>query len=357
MDFFKYKCPVCDEQFKKGDDIVVCPECGTPHHRECYDEKGKCFYDDKHSEDFSFDEVLNENNENESVENDENQNNENVICPACGSENHKTMFFCTKCGYPINTQDKNKQDNNNSENADKNTDQNFPPFGMPFDGNVQQINMVFDPMAGLKNEDNIGENVTAGECAKFVGKNTPYFLRVFNNIKKFSNSRFNFSAAIFSGTYFLYRKMYLIGCIITAIVLALNVFSTFIMLTPAFAEITAVVEENAVNYSTMSLYTFDMNSHLFDGLSQADKLLYFAPSALIFLDYIIMFTCGFTANRLYYKHCIKKVNKIKNNTDKADLNQALESKGGVNIAIAICVELAFLIITELPNILRFFELL
>lgn len=39
MEFTEYKCPVCDKQFKKGDDIVVCPECGAPHHRECYEKK------------------------------------------------------------------------------------------------------------------------------------------------------------------------------------------------------------------------------------------------------------------------------------------------------------------------------
>lgn len=30
------KCPVCNQEFKDGDDIVTCPVCGTPHHRECY---------------------------------------------------------------------------------------------------------------------------------------------------------------------------------------------------------------------------------------------------------------------------------------------------------------------------------
>lgn len=48
MDFYKYKCPVCNKQFKEGDDIVVCPECGTPHHRECYEQEEHCFYQDKH---------------------------------------------------------------------------------------------------------------------------------------------------------------------------------------------------------------------------------------------------------------------------------------------------------------------
>ena len=34
--FTNEKCPVCNNTFKEDDDIAVCPECGTPHHRECY---------------------------------------------------------------------------------------------------------------------------------------------------------------------------------------------------------------------------------------------------------------------------------------------------------------------------------
>lgn len=48
MDYKKYICPVCNEKFNEDDDIVVCPECGTPHHRSCYFRNGKCFNDDKH---------------------------------------------------------------------------------------------------------------------------------------------------------------------------------------------------------------------------------------------------------------------------------------------------------------------
>ncbi len=42
MDYKGYECPVCHEQFQDGEDIVVCPECGTPHHRACYEENGAC---------------------------------------------------------------------------------------------------------------------------------------------------------------------------------------------------------------------------------------------------------------------------------------------------------------------------
>lgn len=41
-------CPVCLKRFQENDDIIVCPECGTPHHRECYFEKSRCALEDLH---------------------------------------------------------------------------------------------------------------------------------------------------------------------------------------------------------------------------------------------------------------------------------------------------------------------
>lgn len=58
------KCPVCGKEFAEGDDVVSCPECGTPHHRECYKSLGKCVNKDKHGTDF----VYNRNNNEESAD-------------------------------------------------------------------------------------------------------------------------------------------------------------------------------------------------------------------------------------------------------------------------------------------------
>lgn len=41
-------CPVCRERFRDGDDIAVCPECGTPHHRACYLQQNKCGMEELH---------------------------------------------------------------------------------------------------------------------------------------------------------------------------------------------------------------------------------------------------------------------------------------------------------------------
>lgn len=48
------KCPVCGENFKEGDDIIACPECGTPHHRVCYNKTNACANTRMHGTYFSF---------------------------------------------------------------------------------------------------------------------------------------------------------------------------------------------------------------------------------------------------------------------------------------------------------------
>ena len=42
MDLSGIPCPVGGKPFTKDDDIVVCPVCGAPYHRACYQEAGHC---------------------------------------------------------------------------------------------------------------------------------------------------------------------------------------------------------------------------------------------------------------------------------------------------------------------------
>lgn len=54
MKYLNVECPVCSKKFDKDDNVVVCPKCGTPHHRECYEKLGHCVNQEKHSENFSW---------------------------------------------------------------------------------------------------------------------------------------------------------------------------------------------------------------------------------------------------------------------------------------------------------------
>lgn len=338
MDFLNYKCPVCNEQFKSGDDIVVCPECGAPHHRNCYEENEHCFYEDKHKEGFSFEDAEFEESS------DEESNEGVVICPNCSAENPKEMFYCNKCGFPLNERDRK---NNNNQNQNTNNappfGQNMPPFGFGGTGNP------FDPMAGIKNDEPIADGVTAGEMSKFVGKNTPYYMLVFNKINKFSSSRFNFSAFLFSGVYFLYRKLTAIGIILSLLMIAINVATTYIQLMPEYQNLVSTIT-NTPNGAQM-FYSFTLTSY--GGISLNDALFLYLPYALSLVRFIIMLVCGFVANRMYYKHCTKKIKSLKSKKESVNLNNELETSGGVNLPLAISFAVVFVLVMYIPLFFNF----
>ena len=48
------KCDGCSELMLEGEDIVVCPECGTPQHRECYQKNNECVNAHLHAEGFDW---------------------------------------------------------------------------------------------------------------------------------------------------------------------------------------------------------------------------------------------------------------------------------------------------------------
>lgn len=43
-------CPICRAPFTEDADIVVCPECGAPHHRVCYLTKNRCALEEYHAQ-------------------------------------------------------------------------------------------------------------------------------------------------------------------------------------------------------------------------------------------------------------------------------------------------------------------
>ena len=168
-------------------------------------------------------------------------------------------------------------------------------------------------MAGLKSDEIIADNVTAGEMSKFVGKSTQYFLRIFNNIKKYNNSRFNFSAFIFSGMYFLYRKMILLGSIFSILLIGFVVAEAYIQMQPFYQTASSAVF-NAVNSGQYIGSLFNI-----PGVEQQDLLITFIPAFLELLRMVMMIVCGAIANRCYYKQIIQAVMSAKHLKKKAEL--------------------------------------
>lgn len=305
MDFQKYQCPVCQEQFKDGDDIVVCPECGAPHHRECYEKENRCFYDDRHGDDFSFEELY--------------------------PEDEEQIFHDS----PADEEEAEAAQEQQEQSAGG-AQQGFPFGNMPFN--------ILDPLAGMKPEEEVAEGIKASEMAKFVGKNTPYFLIVFKRLFDTHHSRINFSAFLFSGIYFLYRKMTKLGIAVTLLNIALMVGAAALMLTPMYTQSAEAVV--AFFNNPTAYYTADTQQSI-DLMSK--MLFYSLPNTLYNLQFVIMILSGIFANRLYYKHCCKRVRQIKADTPEDKTGDALEKAGGVNFAFALSLGIAYVVIYFLCN--------
>ena len=325
MEFTQYSCPVCGERFKNGDDVVVCPDCGAPHHRECYEKIENCFFADKHREGFNFE----SSGSGEDSGSDEAA--EGVIkCPRCQAENDRTAFYCKTCGFPFNSEDR-----TNGDGPDRTDQQTNRAQGMPF-GFGTAGNPMYDPLAGLKSDDEIADNVKVGEAAKFIGQSTPYYLPMFSRLKQYGSARFNFSAFFLSGAFFIYRKMYVLGIILSLLMIGITVGSTCITMA------------NTWMYD-MS-YTDLLNGLTSNSLGFEKTAAVFASAGLNLLRVGIMVFSGLFANKLYYRHCTKQINRIKSEHKEGDLNKTLESKGGVNLAMAISFFASYAVIYEICNV-------
>lgn len=337
MEFTRYKCPVCGEAFKSGDDIVVCPECGAPHHRSCFESLGRCFYSDKHSDGFSFEESaeaaasaekaeeIGSENAAKSGESENGEKSRVVICPSCRHANAPGSKFCNRCGYPIGRE----ADGSGAQQQNQGTG-----FG------ADAASVFFDPLAGMNPEEEISEGIKVSEMAKFTGKNTQYFLLVFKRIKEYGRSKFNFASFLMPGVYLLYRKMTVLGLIFSLVLIVSNVFATYIYLTPEWS----AYYNDIMNAATGGVSDLSM------GLSLIAKMMYvYIPVVLTGIRYVLMVLCGLLSNRWYRRHCVKRISRVKEDSDPQKLSENLEKAGGVNLGLAISFGAAIVIVGYVCN--------
>lgn len=294
------KCLICGKTFTDKDEIVVCPECGTPYHRACYDKVGKCINTELHETHSSW---------KAEQYKDSKDSTETTKCPTCGTENPKTALFCTKCGIPLNGNKASGQQFNN----------NIPPF--------QNINDMMSFTSVKINDDTDIDGIKAKDFNDYVGKNNFYYLTNFIRFAK-SKSKFslNFTSFFFPELYFFYRKMNLIGSLFFVLRFIIMFFSITLL---------------------SSVGTFDGTAleNLLTNIKLPDSSLNFLATLLNFATYATGFAASFFANFLYYKKAKKDINEINNlGIDSSDKTELIKKRGGTSL-------LAMIIAAVLPSIL------
>lgn len=343
IDFIGLKCGICGKDFDKDDDVVVCPECGTPTHRECWKNVGECPNASKHSEEYVFDgfELIKKSAQGISEEKDADDKKDGArevsvrsgrkLCPLCSMENDENANFCNRCGSRFA-----RRISSSSEDLQEYADLAAPPG-------------FADPLGGVPAQTQFENDVTAADLACYVAVNTPYYMRSFDLIKRKLN-KFNFSAALFSGVWFLYRKQYRLGALIFSLETLLYVLRYYVSVTYSVNIINGVLDKLGLSLDNMSSFTMEqyMNMSLeLQKLPVSQQLTAMLPSLLFLVQIIAMILIGVFANRLYYKHCIRKITALKTaavteGLNKAETAQFINLSGGVNAFVAGVLMLIYL---------------
>jgi len=313
------KCPVCDNTFTENDDIVVCPQCGTPYHRECYARENKCINTKLHEENKSW-----------KAEKDAENNENTKKCPFCENENSSDSLICEKCGKSIiGRDDVSESSQQNSEDGFQNQNNGFFAFN------------PFDKYCGLNPNEEIAENVKVSDVSDFVGTGVPYYLLFFKKIKDTGRKiSVNFVSIFFPQIYFAYRKMLPMALLMVLIETLISIPAVIVYMKGMTA---SLIE---MGYTMDFIKSFDIQNSTFRIISSVSNYVSLIESVLLMLF----------ANFLYYKHSVKKINSIKSKAFSSEsANEEIRHKGGTSIAL-VFVTLAIQFLISFALIYMFFNL-
>ncbi len=288
-------CTSCRNVFKEGDEIVVCPECGSPYHKECYRLEGKCVNTLLHESGSEW--------HPEPVVMPAPANATDRVCPNCGTHNNLEAYFCTNCGTPLSA-------DRPVRPIQQPDQQQAPNMGMP--GYMPPYVNV----RTVSNDTDIDGN-TVGEYSAYVGKNKAYyyipkFLRFASkNGGKFS---FNLPAFFLSPFWFFYRKMPQWGIL----TLVLSIVTGIPTILQYFLYGTGMAFLNSAGFAMIAMLC---------GL----------------VNWIMSFACGIFGNYLYYRKAKADIEYIKANEPDVTRREPLYvQKGGPSVAyLAISLAVLF----------------
>lgn len=300
LNYQEYTCPVCGRAFLPEDDVVVCPDCGAPHHRACWKREGRCRFSALHGTAAQW--------RPEPSRTDEKA----LICGNCGTANQPDSRYCRKCGRSLDGPPSPRPEEQNPPVDPNAFASSYTPYGeVPSDGVVG------------------GE--TAMDLATFIGSNSGYYLPRFQYMEKSRNGvSWNWAAALFPSFWLLYRKMRR---------LFLPVLAASILLSlPWFA--VAFLGLRAMAADPVALQGFLNAGAIPEGSTPAWLLLLSHLSSMLALT--LHGVLGMRANDLYRRHTKRLMNHIRRDGgDTLYYRYALARKGGVSagsvVALSVCL--------------------
>lgn len=320
-------CPVCHKAFTDDDDVVVCPVCGTPHHRDCYVQQNACANAALHSEGFIWSPAQSKIRQQTApvstlltekpTENERGDGHNIVFCPQCGAENAAEEPVCTQCGARLY---------NNAANG-----QPFlPPVQLP-NGAAQGYRAG---MVVISPTDTIDGN-TVMDTAEYVQTALRRYIPKFYAMEKTGKkTSWNWAAFFFAPYWYFYRKLYGVGAILIVLLLAISGLTY----TPRLVEKTdafyaAQEQAQALLETQDASYTAAVQT-----LTNAYTDLATTPEFILrtVADLAVALFSGLFANTLYKKKAAKEIARLRANCQTPEeYRLLLFRRGGVSVFLCL----------------------
>lgn len=300
-------CPVCEKLFTLEEITVVCPVCGTPHHKSCYDNVGECFNTSQHESGYTW--VAKSKGKIPESNEKETENDGLVICEQCGFKNTQASVFCKNCRAPL------------ISTINEQINREFSPIVI--DGEIIPDNMPFQ------------DSVSVGEAGIYIQNNKNSYLKTFINSGRANKKpKFNWAAFIFCPYWFFYRKMYRPGFAFMGIFIALSlIFDNYIK---------AYYDKTTVFIEKVSSFIESTNGMTAEMTAEMDKMVNelissFKPVLIFFaLSLIISIVAGFIANKIYKARIYQDIMSIRKFSNNDQIYTSyLFAKGGTSLFSAV----------------------
>ena len=351
-------CDGCGLPFSDEDDVVVCPECGTPQHRECYEKENKCVCSHLHTEDYTWKGIVNKEAPIPEIK------KELISCPNCGYGNPKGTEVCRNCGMKFTIFGKNVVDAmHEQENHNYNQNRDIPDYNAPFtlgegEGFDAPVEAEEKPAAAQVEElitsvlegdtqqpaegdgrINLGgpfpvtdeiDGVMTNTIGNFIGTNAMGYISKFKKIQRGKKLSFNFAAFFFGAYWLFYRKLYKAGIVLMTVLFSLSIIMTpYLMdVLEAYEKILPVMEGAAMSEAQLTALYNEMLA------ASAPLAIYF------FITLALQFIVGFSANHIYKKYVIDHSRKAERLPSKRLAMAYVVKNGGSSILIAIAAYFA-----------------
>lgn len=301
-------CVRCHAYLFPEDDIVYCPVCGAPHHRECYNQLGHCALEEFHGTDRQYNKVKAREEEQAAAEMpNTGENAEGLItCQMCHEKYDFALNACPKCGAP-----------------------NIAKAGGSF--------VNFDFLGGVPADYDIGDGITADEAKRFVAANTPRYIPKFAVLNAKNKLSWNWLAFLFPCGWMLSRKMYKNGIIAGLLTVISSLFYLPFM--------------NAINNlgTTPGETQAQIMQSIYEHLPKMGAAVIAALLAGIVLNIAVRILSALFGDYLYKKYAISSIKTIR--AESEDMDYDYRKKGGVNIFLFLLGTMA---VQYLPALIGIF---